>query len=259
LQNSQPLNHKVEISWEQFFDGNLPETPERRMFRQAVTQAALQAMDAMPDANGRVERARDLVLTGAVTPQDDGTFIVKGLGCNGKDYTVSQHSCTCPDQAKGFTCKHRIALWIWRTARAAVHEQLLPPEPPAFLPEAPASCNVFVTLAGRKVHITLRDHDETRMLHRLEDLLHRFPLEPEQTPEAPTTPKPVKAEAPPVPEPVQELEPVQAEKPAPPAEPPAREDWCTIHSAKMRLRSNSQGSWWSHRLPNGDYCKGSLR
>ena len=118
------------------------------MFRQAVTAAALQAMDAMPDANGRVERARDLVLTGAVTPQDDSTFLVKGLGGNGKEYRTTQHSCTCPDQAKGFTCKHRIALWIWRTARTSVREQLLPPEPPTFLPEAPASCNVYVTLAG---------------------------------------------------------------------------------------------------------------
>jgi len=254
MENLPNSNYKVEISWDQFFDGNLPETPERRMFHQAVTAASLKAMDAMPDANGRVERARDLVLTGAVTPQDDGTFIVKGLGCNGRDYITTQHTCTCPDQAKGYCCKHRIALWIWRTARASVHEQIASPEPPAFLPEAPASCNVFVTLAGRKVHITLRDHDETRMLHRLEDLLQRFPLEQEQLPEAPTpAPEPVKVEESPAPEPVQE------EKPATPAEPTTREDWCAIHDCKMPLRRNARGNWYSHRLPQGDYCKGDTR
>jgi hypothetical protein len=175
---------------------------------------------------------------------------------------TTQRSCTCPDQAKGFTCKHRIALWIWRTARATVHEQLLAPEPPQFLPEAPASCNVFVTLAGRKVQMTLRDHDEMRMLHRLEDLLQRFPLEQEQLSEAPTAaPEPVKAEQPPTPEPesVPQPEPVKEEKPAPPAEPPAKEDWCSIHKTTMQLRKNARGTWFSHRLPHGDYCKGYTR
>ena len=46
---------------------------------------------------------------------------------------------------------------------------------PAVLPEAPASGNVYVELAGRKVQITLRDQDETRLLARLEALLTRFP------------------------------------------------------------------------------------
>jgi hypothetical protein len=189
------------------------------MFHQAVTAATLKALDDMPDANGRVERARDLVLTGAVTPQSDGTFIVKGLGGNGTDYITTQHTCTCPDQAKGFTCKHRIALWIWKTARTAVQDQIAALEPPAFLPEAPASCNVFVTVAGRE--------------------------------EA----KSIEATPVPAPEAVKEPEPLQQEAPLP-AEPPAREDWCSIHQCTMPLRKNARGHWYSHRLPSGEYCKG---
>jgi hypothetical protein len=47
------------------------------------------------------------------------------------------------------------------------------------LPEAPASCNVYVMLAGRKVQLTLRDSDEQRLLARLEALLKRFPAKEE--------------------------------------------------------------------------------
>jgi hypothetical protein len=61
------------------------------------------------------------------------------------------------------------------------------------LPEAPASANVFVTLKGRQVQLTLRDTSETRLLHRLSVVLDQFPLEtPAQastlqaTPQAPT-------------------------------------------------------------------------
>src|SRR5262249_16332752 len=35
------------------------------------------------------------------------------------------------------------------------------------LPEAPASCNTYIEIAGRKVQLTLRDSDEQRLLTRL--------------------------------------------------------------------------------------------
>jgi hypothetical protein len=38
--------------------------------------------------------------------------------------------------------------------------------PPAPLPEAPASVNVHITIAGRQVQLTLRDTDEVRLLAR---------------------------------------------------------------------------------------------
>jgi hypothetical protein len=32
--------------------------------------------------------------------------------------------------------------------------------------------------------------------------------------------------------------------------------WCPIHRCKMERRSNERGSWYSHRLHSGAYCKG---
>ena len=42
---------------------------------------------------------------------------------------------------------------------------------------------------------------------------------------------------------------------APPAPPP--EGWCPVHQVRMGRRSNANGSWYSHRLGDGTYCKGT--
>jgi hypothetical protein len=47
--------------------------------------------------------------------------------------------------------------------------------------------------------------------------------------------------------------------PAPPALEPTTDtdpSWCPIHRCKMERRSNERGSWYSHRLSSGAYCKG---
>jgi hypothetical protein len=48
-----------------------------------------------------------------------------------------------------------------------------------------------------------------------------------------------------------------------PPPPPASErtndmdpSWCPIHQCQMQRRSNARGSWYSHRLHSGAYCKG---
>jgi hypothetical protein len=86
------------------------------------------------------------------------------------------------------------------------------------LPEAPASVNFHTTLAGRQIQITLRDTDETRLLARLETLLQRFPVVEE------------------------------------PKEPAQQEGWCHKHNVQMKLNHGKRGSWWSHKLPNGQWC-----
>jgi len=45
-----------------------------------------------------------------------------------------------------------------------------------------------------------------------------------------------------------------ANGPAPATPPP--EGWCALHQVAMELRHNERGSWWSHRLADGAYCKG---
>jgi hypothetical protein len=37
---------------------------------------------------------------------------------------------------------------------------------------------------------------------------------------------------------------------------PTPEGWCALHQVPMELRTNERGSWWSHRLADGSYCKG---
>ena len=47
--------------------------------------------------------------------------------------------------------------------------------------------------------------------------------------------------------------------PAPPALEPTNDtdpSWCPIHRVKMERRTNERGSWYSHRLAGGGYCKG---
>jgi hypothetical protein len=47
--------------------------------------------------------------------------------------------------------------------------------------------------------------------------------------------------------------------PAPPALEPTTDtdpSWCPIHRCKMERRTNERGSWYSHRLSSGAYCKG---
>jgi hypothetical protein len=83
--------------------------------------------------------------------------------------------------------------------------------------EAPASVNVHVILAGRKVQVTLRDSDEQRLLARLEALLKRFPAEDEGEQELP-------------------------------------EGWCSKHGVQMKRNRNERGAWWSHRLDTGKWC-----
>ena len=85
------------------------------------------------------------------------------------------------------------------------------------LPEAPASVNCYVALAGRQVQVTLRDTDEARLLARLVALLERFPV-----PEAGQTPP---------------------------------EGWCARHDVEMPLQTNEHGSWRSHKTADG-WCKG---
>jgi hypothetical protein len=96
---------------------------------------------------------------------------------------------------------------------------------PVPLPEAKASANVYLTIAGRKVQLTLRDHDEENLLSRMEKLLSRFPM--------------------------LEQEPEQQTASTPPAE-----DFCSIHQVQMKRYSNAKGSWLSHKTPEGTWCNG---
>jgi hypothetical protein len=240
----------IETSWQDILDGKpLPESPPRKVFREAVEAVADKARTAVPSLNGRVERAVQIIFQGdlSIAPDGQGTIASQSNG-NGAYNVGKGDSCSCKDHPKApkHLCKHVLAYHIFTRATALAKQRLaeldttshdtttpaseqptleaLVPVPtqesvatPA-LPEAPASVNFHTTIAGRQIQITLRDMDETKLLARLETLLQRFPVIEEPKEHAP------------------------------------KEGWCYKHNTQMKLNHGKKGSWWSHKLPNGQWC-----
>ncbi len=174
----------------------------RQAWREAVATVADKAKATLPECNGRVDSAVKIVLAGDVELLEDGKAKVASQSNASTAYFVVNGECQCKDFPKapqGF-CKHRLAYGIHKRAYTLAKHRLDQldqasngvSQPPAeqsqaqpqgetvpTLPEAPASANVHVTLAGRTVQVTLRDSDEQRLLARLEALLKRFPAEDE--------------------------------------------------------------------------------
>jgi len=175
----------------------------RQQYRALVADVAARAKEKLPQAvNGRVESAVKLVLGGDVCCKDDGTVEVSSASDPLKVYVLAGHACDCQDfsygQAPDGWCQHRIAAGIAKRV-----QELLPPaaksgpevhtESTTAVPEAPASVNVRMQVAGRDVQLTLRDTDEGRLLARLEAVLQRYapaqaPALPQSQPE-PLTPR----------------------------------------------------------------------
>jgi hypothetical protein len=194
----------------------------RQQFREMVATVAAKAKAILPEqTNGRVESACKLVLQGDVEPQADGTIWV-GSSDPARVYTLEGTKCTCTDFSQGKApqgwCKHRIAAGIAKRVGEMLVALPAPPiaAPTTPLPEAPASCNVYVTISGHKVQVTLRDSDEGRMLDRLQVLLDRYPA-------------------------------------LAPATDDTRQ--CPVHQVPMRQTTKDGRSWYSHRTDQG-WCKG---
>jgi hypothetical protein len=201
-----------EISWDDMLDGKLfPETPAHNAWREAVTETATKAKAKLPECSRRVDAAVKIVLAGDVTLLADDTARVASQSNGSMAYQVVNGHCNCQDfaHAPHNLCKHRLSAAIARRAQELVKQRLEQrngaSEPPAEspqeqpqheavppLPEAPASANVYVVLAGRTGQVTLRDSDEQRLLARLEALLKRFPVETtgqdSATPQTPVCP-----------------------------------------------------------------------
>ena len=202
-----------------------PEQIARTIFRESLVEVADSIKETLPNSHGRIEKAIAIVLQDDVLPFEDGRRFAVGSQSDTDLYYVLDDECSCPDSDRapdGF-CKHVISTWLYDrgTALATERMRLLDTSfsPSQSLPEAPASANVYLTIQGRKVQLTLRDYDENTLLARMELLLTRFP---DETPESDTKP----------------------------------EGWCPIHQVQMKRYSNQKGSWWSHRLENGKWCRG---
>jgi len=179
----------TQFSWDDIASKDFG-NPARVAWREAVAAVAAKAKQTLPECNGRVDAAVKIVLAGDVELLADGTAKIASQSNGQTAYHIVNGSCDCKDYPKAPSnwCKHRIAAGIQKRAMVYAKHQLAqldgastgqvePPSPPAPaqphaspavsaspLPEAPASANCYVTLAGRKVQVTLRDSDEQRLL-----------------------------------------------------------------------------------------------
>ena len=195
---------------------------DRQIWRQAVSEVAEKAKTTLPQCNGRVEKAVQIVLNRDVEILPDGKAKVASQSNGSTSYFIVNGTCECKDFVKAPSgwCKHRLAYGMYKRASALVKEKLDQFESTethrceTLLPEAPASVNVRLTLGGREVQITLRDTSEHHLLERLEKLLQRFPVEEMKV------------------------------------------GWCTHHNMQMKENHKNGQTWYSHKLANGKWCQG---
>jgi hypothetical protein len=216
-------------------------TPARDAWRVAVAEIAAKARETLPECHGRVDAAVKLVLAGDVELLADGTATVASQSHGTTQYWVVNGECPCKDfpKAPSQWCKHRIAAGLAKRVAARLRAQWDAPAGtreaaaagarPA-LPEAPVSVNVYITLGGRQVQVTLRGTDEREVLARLDAVLARYPL--------PTTP---------------------ADAPAPSTPAPAGDaaPTCPAHGVRLHPSTKRAGSWYCpvRDQATGQYCK----
>ena len=244
-----------EFSWEEVAAPDF-ENPARQAFRAAVSEIAVKAKATLPDCHGRVDSAVRLVLNGDVELLPDGTAHVASQSNGTTKYFVVNGECQCKDfpKAPSNWCKHRIAAGLHKRAVARAHvpldapptaAQVAPAPPPvlpaqapasdvpAGLPEAPASVNCYVTMAGRQCQLTLRDTDEVRLLVRLQAILAQYPMAPASGPA------------------------IAASVPTP-STPPAADavPTCAIHGTTLKASTKAAGTFFCPvRASDGSYCR----
>lgn len=118
----------------------------------------------------------------------------------------------------------------------------MPPLPqPQPLPEAAFSLTLKGTLDGQEALLTARGMTAAEFKENLEAIRGLLDAPPDR---GPGQAKPV--------------------SPSPPASQPRMREtgrvqeigWCSTHSLEMTLNTKNGRQWWSHRLPEGGFCKG---
>jgi hypothetical protein len=184
----------------------------------AVEVARMQA--AHPEREGELARAHALILHGMVPPSTDDPATGMVLSSDHATRYAVNGTCSCQAGQHGKACKHMQAWKLYQYIAGKVEAQTAPVSPSVPLPEAPASVNCHLTIAGRQVQLTLRDTDETRLLQRLQRILERYPV-PVAAPQAQGQGK----------------------------------DWCAVHNVAMQENEKDGRRWWSHKTADG-WCKG---
>jgi hypothetical protein len=205
-------------------------------FLQVLTSEVARMQTAHPEREGELARAHALITLGMVTPSPDDPQTGQVLSSDLNTVYHVNGVCDCDAGQHGRGCKHvhgwRLYQYVQKKLDAQTQEpqditagsNISPAGQP--LPEAPASVNCHLTIAGRQVQLTLRDTDEARVLARLQAVLARYPVEAQ--PQAASSPQGT--------------------------------GYCQRHGVHMQWNTGKSGGggWWSHKTADG-WCKGKGR
>ena len=142
--------------------------------------------------------------------------------------------------------------------------------------EAPASMNVQLKVGSMQLMYTARDTNDRDLQDRMTQLLPwlaevmaaceaNYDARQKAAKPAAEPPKPTPAQRrrdAPIAAAIAAALTAQANGTPPPRDPPLAPthdtdpSWCPLHRCAMPRRTNARGSWYSHRLHTGDYCKG---
>src|ERR671931_1692786 len=111
----------AQFSWDDIASPDF-ENPARQAWREAVAEIAAKAHEKLPECNGRVDRAVQIVLAGDVELLPDGTAKVASQSNGSTAYHVVNGHCDCRDYEKAphNFCKHRLSAAIARRAQELV-------------------------------------------------------------------------------------------------------------------------------------------
>src|SRR5437879_2212725 len=116
----------TEYDWESDTFTHQGENAARAAWREAVAEVAERAKQTLPECNGRVDRAVQMVLNHDVELLEDGKAKVASQSNGTVVYHVVNGECPCKDYAKASSnwCKHRIAAGLFKRATALVQRKL---------------------------------------------------------------------------------------------------------------------------------------
>ena len=188
-------------------------------FLQMLTSEVARMQTAHPERLGELAQHTPSFSTGRCCRAPPNPETGQVLSSDGQTRYTVNGTCDCQAGQHGKGCKHLQAWKLYQYISRKVEAQPTPPP----LPEAPASANCHILIAGRQVQITLRDTNETRLLQRLAAVLQQYPVQ--TAVQAPTQPQ------------------------------GQGKEWCSKHGVAMKQTTKEGRSWWSHKTADG-WCKG---
>ncbi len=117
----------TEYDWESdTWTHHTAENAARKAWREALAEIAEKAKATLPECNGRVDRAVQIVLNHDVEIMEDGKAKVTSQSNGQVVYHLVNGECTCKDYAKAPSnwCKHRIAAGLYKRATALIQRKL---------------------------------------------------------------------------------------------------------------------------------------